>query len=347
MTRRILLVEQIQEYLDAAGIEIPAGVYHAGVIVDPEARTRERFTYNNRMDAGDSFYYAGSGPDARITLDVTCAGTETLTRDHPLTVFLGDRGGGGDLEYFSYNCGVFSIVSEGEHVLRLDQVPGRDTDDSGYYLLVVHDRGGDADGPYGIGQGDIAALYRTAAPGNLVFGGLSQAPGTPVFPGDRREITFAPPPAPAADPYEPDNTDRQGTIVSYNDLPVSQVHTFHDTGTGDADTDWYRIFLRAGDALVVETLPAGGSWIAATAMKLRSQRMEDVADNVDKNPGDAFSRIEYVNARGPDQWYYLSIGTWGGDGTHRHLGEYVVEFRTAEDSTAAAAGASPPAPGVP
>ena len=50
-----------------------------------------------------------------------------------------------------------------------------------------------------------------------------------------------------------DDWDVFGTFLDYVDLPVRQYHTFHDEGDGDIDHDWFRILIKNGDSITVET----------------------------------------------------------------------------------------------
>ncbi len=191
---------------------------------------------------------------------------------------------------------------------------------------MIHDAGNDLEGLSIPGSGDVGAIY-TEAPTNLSYGVFNAASGTAILPGGSYRIDFSPPTPPAADAYELDDAKEMGTVVDYTELPVRQRHTFHDEGTGDTDQDWYRIELRAGDTLTVETYSAGGEWECDTAIDIADAEHYLRTGN-DKSELDHYSRLTCKNETGSDRVYYFQVKPFPryAAGINR-FADYIVEFR--------------------
>ena len=164
---------------------------------------------------------------------------------------------------------------------------------------------------------------------NVVLSGLHVAGRSPVFPGESFSIEVSRPPPPAPDAYETtDNEPLLGTILEYGELPIRQSHTFHGSRDDEMDEDWFRIFLRAGDSLTVETFSAGGERESYTAIDVADSEMNYIGSGSSKSPMEYYSELIYVNDTGIDQVFHFCVKpynqySFGVDGS----GEYIVEFR--------------------
>jgi hypothetical protein len=316
-------LNDIQPYIDAHNVKIPPGNYFLSVIIDPEERILEHSDFNNRVTDGTRFFYAGTSPEAAFAVDVTCHGGGTLDNANPLKLFIGDSAT--SLQQGA-SWAQFVVAAEGTYFLPVDDVPERDSDGSGYILVVIHDVGDDLERPSDPGVGDVSAIYREGTTG-LAYGVFNVASGTAVHPGRSYRIDFSPPAPPAADADEVDDNKEIGTVVDYADLPVRQHHTFHDEGTGDTDEDWFRINLKAGDRLTVETFSAGGAWECDTAIDITDAERYIRTAN-DKSEVDRYSRLTYTNETGIDRMYYFQVKPYPKyfPGINRYA-DYLVEFR--------------------
>ncbi len=313
----------IAEYVGAHNVKIPPGYYSVSVIVDPEERILEDSELNNRLTNGTRFFYPGTAPEAAFEVDVSYRGSGTLDDTNPLKLFIGDSVS--DLER-EWRWARFVVAGEGTYFLPVDDVPERDSDGSGYVLVVIHDARDDLERPADPGPGDIGAIYKEG-PTNLSYGVFDVAGGTTIHPGRSYRIEFSPPAPPAADAYEEDDSKEIGTVVDYADLPVRQRHTFHDEGTGDTDQDWFRIALGAGDTLTVETFSAGGAWECDTAIDIADAQHYIRTAN-DKSEYDLYSRLTCTNDTGIDQVFFIQVKPWSRyvPGINR-FADYILEFR--------------------
>jgi DNA-binding SARP family transcriptional activator len=313
----------IQEYISAHKVKIPPGTYSISVVIDPEDRIREDSELNNRLTDGTRFFFEGTSPEEAFAVEVTYRGSGTVDSANPLKLFIGDASLG--LQR-AERWASFVVASEGTYFLPVEDVPERDSDGSGYILVVIHDVGNDLERPSDPGVGDVSAIYRKGTT-SLAYGMSNVANGTAIYPGGRYRIDFSPPTPPAADAYEVDDNKEIGTVIDYADLPVRQRHTFHDEGTGDTDEDWYRITLKAGETLTVETFSAGGEWECDTAIDIADAEHYIRTAN-DKSEYDRYSRLTYTNETGKDNVYYFLVKPYPKylPGINR-FADYIVEFR--------------------
>ncbi len=313
----------IREYVSTHNVTIPPGTYSVSVIIDPEERIREDSELNNRLTDGTRFFYQGTAPEAAFAIDITYRGSGTLDDANPLKLFIGDNSISVENES---GWARFVAAGEGRYYLPVDDVPNRDSDGSGYVLVVIHDAGNDMESLSFPEMGDIGAIYKEGAT-SLSYGVSNVANGTAIFPGRMYRIDFSPPTPPAADAYEVDDHKEIGTVIDYADLPVRQRHTLHDEGTGYRDEDWYQIALGAGDTLTVETFSAGGAWECDTAIDIADAQHYIRTAN-DKSGYDMYSKLTYVNDTGTDRVYYFQVKPWQKYvfGINR-FADYIVEFR--------------------
>ncbi len=313
----------IQEYISAHKVKVPPGTYSISVVIDPEDRIREDSELNNRLTDGTRFFFEGTSPEEAFAVEVTCRGSGTLDNANPLKLFIGDASL--SLQR-AERWASFVVAGEGTYFLPVDDVPERDSDGSGYILVVIHDVGNDLERPSDPGVGDVSAIYREGTT-SLAYGMFNVANGTAIYLGRRYRIDFSPPTPPAADAYEVDDNREIGTVIDYSDLPVRQRHTFHDDGTGDTDEDWYRITLKAGETLTVETFSAGGAWECDTAIDIADAEHYIQTAN-DKSEYDRYSRLTYTNETGIDKLYYFEVKPYPKylPGINR-FADYIVEFR--------------------
>ena len=94
------------------------------------------------------------------------------------------------------------------------------------------------------------------------------------------------------------------------------------------DEDWFRIFLKAGDPLTVETFSAGRGREPDTAVDVADSEMNYIGSSRDKSPIDCYSELVYANDTGIAQVFHFCVKPYnqyslGVDGS----GEYIVEFR--------------------
>jgi DNA-binding SARP family transcriptional activator len=323
LTVRVDRWNDIQAYIVAHNVLIPPGYYLCTAILDPEERVVERSDFNNRLTDGTRFFYAGTSSEAAITVDVTYHGTGTLDVANPLKLFVGDSSM--SLQQAG-RWAQFVAAGEGRYFLPVEDVPESDSDGSGYILFVIHDVGNDLERPMNPGVGDVSAIYREGTT-SLAYGVFDVACGTAISPGRSYRIDFSPPAPPAADAYEVDDHKEIGTVIEYADLPVRQHHTFHDEGTGDTDEDWYRLSLKAGDTLTVETFSAGGAWECDTAIDI-ADAGHYISTANDKSEYDRYSRMAFTNQTGIDKVYYFQVKPYPKyfPGINRWA-DYIVEFR--------------------
>ena len=316
----------IQEYLDTRNVVIPAGDYTVSVVVDPNHLHRDLSWFNNRLTRSSRFFFPGTAADAAFAVEIAYSGPGPLDHAHPLEVYIGARS---SPQQF-WDWGRFMVTRPGTYHFPVEDVPRRDRDGSGYFLAVVHAGGGnrgERDFPLWPEQGEVAAIYREG-PANLTYGVFGVSVGTPVYPGRRYAVEFAPPPLPGPDAWEVDNSLELGTVVDYDALPVRQHHTLHHEGTGDTDADWFRIMIRAGDSLTVETFSAGGLWECDTAIDIADSRGRFIRNAVDKSDDNLYSLLTYRNDTGTDQMFHVLVKPYRKyDRGVNVAGEYIVEFR--------------------
>ncbi|MCK4514387.1 MAG: hypothetical protein KAU31_03965, partial [Spirochaetaceae bacterium] len=305
-------------------VRIPPGTYRLAVVVDPRTRYRKDAEHNNYLASRDRFFYAG-GTDVEVfKVEITYNGEDSLDNANPIKVFIGDR-----TRYDRPgDWGRFRVPEDGQYYFPLDGVPRRDNDESGYFMLLVHDVGDDLEHPHRLDQHDVAGIYRDGSD-SLMYGSITVLSGSPVYPGSFYKISFSIPSPPTADIYEAEEFGDFGTVVDYAALPIRQYHTFHPMAEGQSDRDWFRIFLRTGDKVTVETLSADGSWEADTQIDVCDSSHNYIRSNRDKAPDDNHSELTYVNDTGIDQVFCFLVKP--ADRTnniaHFQTGEYVVEIR--------------------
>ena len=316
----------IGEYLATRNVVVPPGDYSLTVVIDPDLRHSDQARFNNRMTRSARFFFPGTAAEAAFAVDISYRGPGPLDYAHPLRVYLGAR----SYPDQSWEWGQFVVTRPGKYYFPVADIPRPDRHGTGYFLAIVHAVGrgrGDHAFPLWPEQGEVAAIYREG-PGNLTYGVFGVGIGTPIYPGRRYAVEFAPPPHPGPDAYEVDNSRELGTLIDYDALPVRQYHTFHHEGTGDVDWDWFRIFLRAGDSLTVETFSAGGSWECDTAIDIADGEMSYIRSAVDKSDDDLYSLLRYTNDTGVDQMFHILVKPYRKyDRGVNVIGEYIVEVR--------------------
>jgi DNA-binding SARP family transcriptional activator len=318
---KIRCMPDIQQFVESNDVRIPPGDYSLFVVIDPGEAIIEESEFNNRLASSEQFTYIGTVEGQTIEVDIEYSGQGFLDDFNPLKVFIGDRAQLRGIDVW----GQFRVITEGIYYFPLDNILIGDADDSEYFLLVIHDPGDDMRPPYQLDPGVMAGLYKEGTD-NVVYGAFSVAGGTPVFPGGKYRMNFAPPPLPSADVYETDDIDAAGTLINYIDLPVRQHHTFHDKGGGDFDQDWFRILIKAGDSIVVETFSAEGQWESDTWIDCKSVT-DYIGGNNDKSLHDHYSRMKYVNSTESDQVIDFLVKPQGKYGISPNwYGEYIVEF---------------------
>jgi len=311
---------RVQDFIDSHGTRIPPGEYYVGLYLDPEHAIREASESNNWSITGPVFL-RGSVHVESFEVNVDFPGSLTLDEQNPLRVFIGAE----PFEVGYDGWGAYEVTSPGSQFFPLDLIRHQDVNDAGYFMFVYYDHGGDMDGPADARTDDIAAIYKSV-PGGLVYGGVSAGSGSKVHPGQAYAITFDPPPPPGPDAFELDDNDAVATSLDYaTDLPLTHLHTFHDTGTGDDDADWYRVRLPVGGSLVVETFSADRYWEPDTDIVIRNAAVDWVAANDNKSDWDDFSRVSYVNDTGIAQEFFISIYFHHPEtGDMNNWGEYLV-----------------------
>jgi DNA-binding SARP family transcriptional activator len=315
--------KEIETYIGAHDVRIPPGNYSLTVIIDPDNRNRERTFLDNRREDSSLFFYPGTAPEAAFEVEIAYHGAGILDGDHPLTVYIA-RSGTSDLR--EQQWARFVARRDDTYYFPVDDVPERDTDGSGYTMLVIYNARHDPLSLSFPGSGDVSAIYRQGTP-DLSYGVFNTASGTAIYPGQRYRIDFSPPAAPAADAYEVDDNKETATVIDDAALPIRQRHTFHDEGTGDTDEDWFRIELKAGETITVETYDAGGPWGCDTAIDIADSRGYILTAN-DKSELDFYSKLTYKNETGTGHVYYFQVKPWPkyNPGVNR-FADYIVEFR--------------------
>jgi hypothetical protein len=313
----------IQRFVERSNVRIPPGSYSLAVLISDTGSPEDSpFIYRQAND--DLFFYAGTAPDAAFEVHIKYSGKDRLDAANPLKVFIGDRtqfrGSGEWAE--------FKVTREGTYFFPVDDVPRLDNDESGYFIIFIHDVGDNLQGPRRVDPGDVAGLYKEVAD-NVVYGAFKPTAGTPIYPGGRYSIRFSLPPLPSPDDFEVDDYKELGTFLDYADLPVRQYHTFHDDGSGDRDSDWFRIALRSGESLTVETFSAGGLWESDTQIDIADADMNFIDSNRDKTREDNYSKLSYVNDTGVDQLFHVLVGPRSEYDNIADFenGEYIVDFR--------------------
>jgi DNA-binding SARP family transcriptional activator len=313
----------IREFIGRYDVRIPPGNYFLSVNIETKTGFSEYSQLNDRLTSSERFFFAGAPGVEFIEVEINYNDAAILNNDNPLKVFIGNlEGCRGRIDWFQ-----FRVIHEGRYFFPIDDIPCRESDGSGYFMLLVHDSGDDLQDPFVIDQGDVLGLYQEAN-GGVVYGGFTIYDGTPIYPSVSYRLSFYHPVLPEPDMYEIDDKDVVGTFLDYADLPVRQYHTFHDKGGIDADTDWFQIFLKAGDSLTVETFSAYSEWECYPRIDLKASQMEYIRSGDSKSPEDHHSRLTYVNDSGIDQIFHILVKPF-----NQHIytvhgtGEYMVEFR--------------------
>ena len=199
-------------------------------------------------------------------------------------------------------------------------------------MLIVHDAGNDLRDPHVLGPNDVIGIYRYTID-NIVYGAFSRFSGASIYPGQKYDIVFSPPALPLPDTHEPDDEPFTAPLIDYTALPVRQYHTFHENGNGEADEDWFKIFLKAGQAVTVETFYADGQWTCDTRIDLADSQVNYITSARDKSFEDSYAKMSYRNDTGLDQSFHFLVRA--DDKTNKFadskIGEYVVEFRQSVD----------------
>ena len=324
-TLRVDMEEHVGVFVRDNDIPIPPGTYTAAVVVDAEQMIRERSEHNNRASGLDAFFYLGAPGAEALEVEILHSGDPPFDAEHPLTVTIGDRAD----SRFPLESAEFTVTAEGRYFFPLAELPRRDDDGSGYFMMIEYDVGNNRE----TDPGDVAALYKETldkeSGENLVYGGFSVAAGTPMFPGRSYRVDFVEPALPPPDAYEVDDFPELATVISYADLPARQYHTLHHEGSGDLDGDWFRIYLRAGDRFTVETFSGEGLWECDTQIDIADAEMEYITSNRYKSESDSYSRLTYTNATGMGQRFHVYVKPWNHPAIppNRKVGEYIVEFR--------------------
>jgi DNA-binding SARP family transcriptional activator len=323
VTVEVDALNDIREYVGTHNVEIPPGTYSLAVIIDPEDRIWEHVDLNNRLTNGTQFFYPGTAPEAAFEVHFMYNGSGALSEANPLKLFIGSST---SVLQREGRWARFTVTGEGTYFLPVADVPERDSNGSGYVMVMIHDVHNDLQSLDFPGPGDVGAIYREGTT-NLTYGVFNSASGTPIHPGRSYRIDFSPPKPPAADAYEEDDTKEGGTRIDYGALPVRQHHTFHDEGTGDIDQDWFQITLGAGDTLTVETCSAGGAWECDTAIDIADSQRYLRTGN-DKSEYDLYSRLTCTNDATIDKVFFFQVKPWPKylPGINR-FADYIVEFR--------------------
>lgn len=302
---------------------IPPGDYTASVVLDPEKRRADRSRSDNRLGSDERFFFRGCGGAEFLDVVITVAGSRSLDAANPLRVFVGDL----TESLWPAEWTPFTVIAPGQYQFPLDDLEQRDSDGSGYGLLLVHDAGGDLEDPRFPGPGDVAGLYKEVAD-NLVYGPFTGGSGSPLHPGRGYLLAFAPPPLPPPDRYETDDEPGLGTLVGLTDAPVVQYHTFHPGTGGAADRDWYRIPLAAGEAFTVETFSAGSRWESDTGIDLSDSEGTYIRSGRRIALRSTYASLAYVNDTGEFQVFRLCISPYRRSSLCPDpVGEYSVAFR--------------------
>jgi DNA-binding SARP family transcriptional activator len=191
----------IQRYVEEHELRIPPGMYSAALIVtagreSTRSGERPRGPVNSPVTGGDLatgrdlFFYSGTAADDTFELTITFEGATPLNEANPMRIYIRGFGSHGDSadSKSSRGWGEFRVVEEGRYFLPVYDVPVRDSDGSGYVLLIVHDAGADLQDPFFPGPGDVAGVYREAdEPGS---GQLDLATATRIYPGRRYALRF-------------------------------------------------------------------------------------------------------------------------------------------------------------
>jgi DNA-binding SARP family transcriptional activator len=318
----ILAVPDIRAFVEAHGVPVPPGSYRLSVELDPEDEIDEESELDNRLVATDWFYYGGAPGMETFEVDVEYEGELPLNATNPLKVFIGDR----SLAGAASDWGWFLVTREGTHHFPLADIKRPDTDGSGYFMLVIHDRRNDLRGPYDTDHDDLPALFKPGV-GNLAYGEFSLATGTPVYPGKPVAVRFARPDRPKRDPFEPDNGPESATLVDPTDGPIRQYHTLHADGTGDRDIDWFAVPIPARQTLTIETFSADHNWECNTQIDI-SDPNGYVGTNRSKSETSIYSRISYDNPGSDPVTVHASVRAIDRfEPQLTMVGEYVVELR--------------------
>lgn len=317
----------IHAYLETRSIVVAPGDYTVSVAIDPDEMHGDHRRFNNRLTRSRRVFFPGTAADAAFAVAIEYHGSGPLDYAHPMKVYIGASSHPGQ----PWEWGRYSVSRPGKYYFPVVDIPRRDLHGTGYFLAIVHSvRPGNHDPDVFAlwpEQGEVAAIYREG-PGTLTYGVFGVGIGTPVYPGRRYTVVFAPPPPPGPDAYEVDNLLELGTVIDYEALPVRQYHTFHHEGTGDVDADWYQIYLRDGDSLAAETFSAGGSWECDTAIDIADGEKKCVRSAVDKADDDLYSLLRYTNDTGMDQVHYILVKPYRKyDRGVNVVCEYIVEFR--------------------
>jgi hypothetical protein len=315
--------DDIEEFINENDVRIPPGNYRLSIVIDSGTMPPGQSNVNNRRLINDRFFYGGAAGVEVLDVSIWYRGQNPLDDANPLKVFIGNL----SRSFGPNDSAQFRITREGRYFFPLDEVPARDIDGSGYYMMIVYDAGDDLIDTSFIGPGDVPGLYKEGTD-NVVYGGFAYRGGSPMYPDELYNIYFSHPPSPAPDAYEIDDDEFVGTFLEFADLPIRQFHTFHNEKNGDADRDWFRIFLKSGDSLTVETFSAGGIWESDTRIDLTDSQMKYIGSSHDKSLEDRYSKLTYINDTGVDQIFHFLVKPFFKYGHWIHgTGEYIVEFR--------------------
>ena len=320
---------QLEKYANDNGVRVPPGYYIVRATLSPAGRLPDANGLDNSLSTDDVTWFPGVGGVEYIEGVISRGESSQPDRSSPLKVAVYPW-----LEGWEYpTCyqefpGPFRVANEGRCFFPLETSATLGGEPLGTTLVVIRDAGDDLLDAGEPGPGDVVAVYRRDAPGHLVYGSATPESGSVVEYGARVEIRFDPPPRPGPDQYEPDDDAALDVaVLRLSDLPVLQHHTFHDDG--QMDQDWFRVYLRAGESVIIETSSDGGPWECWTAIDVSNSRMEFLGTGDGKDVAEGlYSILEFTNDTGYDQEFRFLVKpynqySFGVDGS----GQYIVELR--------------------
>lgn len=317
--------EDIVPFINNHQIPIPPGFYTASVAVTSDVPRPEQSVSDNFRASAEQFFFRGADGVAFIEAEISFGNPKLYNDENPLKVYIHAR----NTNISVAEWGPFRVTHEGHFYFPLEGVRTDDLEEEGCLLVLVHDRYDNLenmpDDP-----GDIAALYKISRmrPGSLAYGAFSRENGTPISSGDLVPIDFSPPPRPEPDIFEPDNHPPLAQRIDVRNLPVRQLHTFHDDEKGTMDTDYFALSLVAGESITIETSSSGGLWEAITQVDVLDPEMNYLASGSSSPYEAGYGLMTFTNESGVDGVFYFGIKPKNQyNGAPCGSGEYIVDFR--------------------